>query len=70
MRRMRRQQLKDKRKRHSLKYAANWPKENKMEVGKWVHGLSNSMCFVFDKLHAFKHNCTLLFKTNGQLPKF
>ena len=46
MRPMRRQQLKDKRKRHSLKYAANWPERNKMKVGKWVHGLSNSVfCF-------------------------
>ena len=36
-------------------------KENKMKAGKWVHGLSYSMCFVLDKLHSFQHKYTLLF---------
>ena len=37
---------KNKRKSHPLKYAANAGlKENKMKVGKLVHGLSNSMFF-------------------------
>ena len=54
---------KNKRKSHSLKYAANSGlKENKMKVGKLVHGLSDSMLLFFlYKSHAFKHNYTLLF---------
>ena len=45
-------------------------KENKTKAGKWVHSLSYSMCFVFDKFHSFQHNYTLLFTNEWTTVKF
>ena len=63
---------KNKRKSHSLKYAANSGlKENKMKVGKLVHGLSDSMLLFFYINHMHLNitiHCFL--QINGQVSKF